>query len=58
MQAAWTGIADGVRRSRRLLAGLGLLFGGWPRLLEVGVRILHLVPDRFWEPDAHTRRRR
>jgi hypothetical protein len=21
-------------------------------LLEVGVRILHLVPDRFWEPDA------
>ncbi|MBI3782729.1 MAG: SGNH/GDSL hydrolase family protein [Deltaproteobacteria bacterium] len=27
--------------------GLGLAFG----LLEVGVRMSHLVPDRFWEPD-------
>ena len=32
-----------------ILAGGGVLlaFG----LLEAGVRWLHLVPDRFWEPD-------
>jgi lysophospholipase L1-like esterase len=32
-----------------LLATVGILFG--LVLLEVGVRFLHLVPDRFWEPD-------
>lgn len=32
-----------------LLAGMGLLFA--LLVLEVGIRWLHLVPDRFWEPD-------
>lgn len=32
-----------------LLAGFGALLGC--ALLEVGVRVAHLVPDRFWEPD-------
>ena len=39
----------------RLLGGLVLaLFGAAMALvvLEVGVRALHLVPDRFWRPDA------
>ena len=43
-------------RSRRLLGGLFLAtFGAAMALgmLEVGVRVLHLVPDRFWKPDAH-----
>jgi hypothetical protein len=31
-----------------LLAGFGLLAGGL--VIEVAVRTLHLVPDRFWEP--------
>jgi hypothetical protein len=43
-----------MRRWRELLAGvvlatLGVLFP--LALLEVGVRVLHLVPDRFWEAD-------
>jgi lysophospholipase L1-like esterase len=43
-----------VKRGRELLAGsalagLGILFA--LALLEFGVRWLHLVPDRFWEPD-------
>jgi hypothetical protein len=32
-----------------VLATIGVLFS--LALLEVGVRALHLVPDRFWEPD-------
>lgn len=32
-----------------VLAGMGILFA--VVALEVGIRILHLVPDRFWEPD-------
>lgn len=32
-----------------ILAGCGILFACG--LLEAGVRWLHLVPDRFWEPD-------
>jgi lysophospholipase L1-like esterase len=32
-----------------VLAGMGVLFA--LALLELGVRWLHLVPDRFWEPD-------
>ena len=39
----------------RLLGGLFLAaFGAAMALLmlEVGVRVLHLVPDRFWQPDA------
>ncbi len=32
-----------------VLAGMGLLFA--LVVLEVGIRWLHLVPDRFWEPD-------
>jgi len=32
-----------------LLAGIGVLFA--VGLLEIGVRWMHLVPDRFWEPD-------
>ena len=39
----------------RLLGGLFLAaFGAAMALLmlEVGVRVLHLVPDRFWKPDA------
>lgn len=32
-----------------LLAGAGILFAAV--MLEVGVRWMHLVPDRFWEPD-------
>jgi hypothetical protein len=42
-------------RGRRLLGGLVLAgFGvGMAFLaLEAGVRLLHLVPDRFWRPDA------
>ena len=31
------------------LAGVGILFA--LVMLEVGVRWMHLVPDRFWEPD-------
>lgn len=43
-----------MRRSRELLAGavlagVGILFA--LAMLEMGVRWLHLVPDRFWEPD-------
>jgi len=41
-------------RGRRLLGGLFLAgFGAAMALglLEVGVRMLHLVPDRFWRPD-------
>jgi hypothetical protein len=41
-------------RGRRLLGGLLLAgFGAALALLllEVGVRVLHLVPDRFWRPD-------
>jgi lysophospholipase L1-like esterase len=44
-----------VKRSHELLAGALLaLFGVFFSLLllEAGVRFLHLVPDRFWEPDA------
>ena len=40
---------------RRLLGGLFLAgFGAALALLvlEAGVRVLHLVPDRFWQPDA------
>lgn len=32
-----------------LLAGFGVVFA--LAALEAGVRLLHLVPDRFWEPD-------
>jgi lysophospholipase L1-like esterase len=32
-----------------ILAGIGILFA--LVMLEVGVRWMHLVPDRFWEPD-------
>jgi hypothetical protein len=32
-----------------LLAAIGVLFA--VGLLEIGVRWMHLVPDRFWEPD-------
>lgn len=42
-------------RGRRLLGGLVLAgFGAGLALLalETGVRLLHLVPDRFWQPDA------
>ncbi|MFN8643949.1 MAG: SGNH/GDSL hydrolase family protein [Candidatus Binatia bacterium] len=41
-------------RGGRLLGGLFLAaFGAALALgmLEVGVRVLHLVPDRFWQPD-------
>jgi hypothetical protein len=43
-----------VRRGREwlagvVLAGFGILFAA--AVLEAGVRWLHLVPDRFWEPD-------
>lgn len=41
-------------RGRRLLGGLVLAaFGAVMALLvlELGVRMLHLVPDRFWRPD-------
>ena len=43
-----------MKRGRELLAGtvlagMGILFA--LALLELGVRWLHLVPDRFWEPD-------
>lgn len=41
-------------RGRRLLGGLVLAgFGAAMALgmLEVGVRVLHLMPDRFWRPD-------
>jgi len=40
---------------RRLLAGLLLIAFGMVLALgtvEVGVRMLHLVPSRFWQPDA------
>lgn len=42
-------------RGRRLLGGFLLAgFGAAMALLvlEIGVRALHLVPDRFWHPDA------
>jgi hypothetical protein len=42
-------------RGRRLIGGLVLAgFGVGMALLalEAGVRLLHLVPDRFWRPDA------
>jgi SGNH hydrolase-like domain, acetyltransferase AlgX len=42
-------------RGRQLLGGLFLAaFGAGMALLmlEVGVRVLHLMPDRFWKPDA------
>lgn len=42
-------------RGRRLVGGLVLAgFGVGLALLalEAGVRLLHLVPDRFWRPDA------
>jgi len=32
-----------------ILAGVGMLFA--LGMLELGVRWMHLVPDRFWEPD-------
>ncbi len=32
-----------------VLAGMGLVFA--LVVLEVGIRWMHLVPDRFWEPD-------
>lgn len=43
-----------MKRGRELLvgvvlAGMGIVFA--LVLLEVGIRWLHLVPDRFWEPD-------
>ncbi len=43
-----------MRRGRELLAGLllasiGIVFA--LGVLELGIRMLHLVPDRFWEPD-------
>jgi hypothetical protein len=43
-----------MRASRQLLAGaalaaFGVVLGLF--VLEAGVRTLHLVPDRFWEPD-------
>jgi hypothetical protein len=44
-----------VTRSREWLAGGVLAAGGVIfalLMLEVGVRWLHLPPDRFWEPDA------
>jgi hypothetical protein len=43
-----------VKQSREWLAGAVLAAGGVVFalvLLEVGVRFLHLLPDRFWEPD-------
>lgn len=43
-----------MKRSREWLAGAVLGVGGLLfslLLLEVGVRGLHLMPDRFWEPD-------
>lgn len=44
-----------MRRGRELFAGallaaVGVLFA--LGMLELGVRWMHLVPDRFWEPDA------
>lgn len=41
-------------RGREWIAGLVLAIGGVVAallMLELGVRMLHLVPDRFWEPD-------
>jgi lysophospholipase L1-like esterase len=41
-------------KGREWLAGLGLAAIGLIAalgVLEAGVRVLHLVPDRFWEPD-------
>jgi hypothetical protein len=43
-----------VKRGRELLAGAILAGVGLVlalAMLEGGVRLLHLVPDRFWEPD-------
>jgi len=43
-----------VRRGRELLAGAVLAGVGVLLalvMLEFGIRFLHLVPDRFWEPD-------
>jgi len=45
---------NGPSQARRLLGGLllvGLGVGMALLILEAGVRILHLVPDRFWRPD-------
>ncbi|MFI5366137.1 MAG: SGNH/GDSL hydrolase family protein, partial [Candidatus Binatia bacterium] len=44
-----------MQRGRELLAGallaaVGVLFA--LGMLELGVRWMHLVPDRFWEPDS------
>jgi len=44
-----------MRRIRQVLAGLALAGFGVAlafAALEVGVRVLHLFPDRFWQPDA------
>ncbi|MFI5396482.1 MAG: GDSL-type esterase/lipase family protein [Candidatus Binatia bacterium] len=44
-----------MKRGRELLARVLLALGGIAFacvLLEVGARWQHLVPDRFWEPDA------
>jgi hypothetical protein len=43
-----------VQRAREWLAGALLALGGVlcaVVVLEMGVRFLHLMPDRFWEPD-------
>lgn len=43
-----------MKRSREWLAGAILAAGGMMfalLMLELGVRWLHLLPDRFWEPD-------
>lgn len=44
-----------MNQSREWLAGAVLAAGGMVfalLMLELGVRWLHLLPDRFWEPDA------
>jgi hypothetical protein len=49
------GLVDVVKHARELLAGAVLVGAGIMlavAMLEIGVRWLHLVPDRFWEPDA------
>ncbi|GBD25685.1 hypothetical protein HRbin30_01009 [bacterium HR30] len=46
-----------MNRRLEVLAGLGLALVGLVVafiLVELGVRVLHLVPDRFWEPDSRT----
>jgi hypothetical protein len=43
-----------VSRSLELVAGLALALVGLvlaAGAMEVGVRLLHLEPDRFWQPD-------